>query len=249
MFEEGFIDGDSIIHRLDPRAKTLAAFGFSTVVALSDRFLALIPALILTILLLRLAKLPLKTVLHRLLIVNGLILLLWVFLPFTFEGSSLFTLGPLVVTKEGIVTSCIITLKSNTIVLSLMIFVSTMPIFTMGQAMNHLFVPAKITHLLLFTYRYIHVIYQEYQRLIKAMKIRGFRPRTDLHTYKTYAFLVGMVIIKSYDRAKRVRAAMLCRGFNGTFYDLSEFSFKTSDCIFMGLVLLALTGIGLLQWR
>ena len=248
VIKEGFIYGDSVIHRLDPRVKTVVAFGFSVVVSLSDRFLALIPAIILSIFFVLLAKLSLKIVFYRLLIVNGLILFLWIFLPFTFEGHSLLTLGPLVATKEGILYSSLITIKSNTIVLILMAFVATMHVFTMGRAMSHLYIPEKIIHMLLFTYRYIHVIYLEYQRLIKAIKIRGFQPRTNLHTYKTYAYLVGLVIVKSHDRAKRVRAAMLCRGFNGTFYDLSEFRFKTSDWIIMILLLTALTGIGLLQW-
>ncbi|MEE9612088.1 MAG: energy-coupling factor transporter transmembrane component T, partial [Desulfatiglandales bacterium] len=114
--------------------------------------------------------------------------------------------------------------------------------------MRHLHVPTKIVHLFFFTYRYIHVIHTEYQRLIKAIKIRGFHPRTNLHTYRTYAYLVGMVIVKSHDRAQRVRAAMLCRGFSGRFYDLSDFSFKASDLVILVLMLLAVMGVGFLQW-
>ena len=204
--------------------------------------------MILATLFVTIARLPLKRVSYRLLVVNGLVLLLWVFLPFTTDGSAVFTVGSLVATREGLIHSALITLKSNAIVLTLMAFISTMSIFTMGRALSHLYVPAKMVHLLIFTYRYIHVIYQEYQRLLKAVKIRGFRPGTNMHTYQTYAYLVGILIIKSYDRAKRVRAAMLCRGFKGAFYDLSEFCFKTSDWILMIFMSLASTGIGLLQW-
>jgi cobalt/nickel transport system permease protein len=88
----------------------------------------------------------------------------------------------------------------------------------------------------------------EYQRLMKTLKIRGFYPRTNLHTYRTYAYLVGMVIVRSHDRAERVRAAMLCRGFSGTFYDLSEFSFKASDLVALVLMLMVIMGVGFLQW-
>jgi cobalt/nickel transport system permease protein len=75
--------------------------------------------------------------------------------------------------------------------------------------------PDKIVHLISFAYRYIHVIHTEYGRQLNAMKIRGFYPKSNLHTYKTYAYLVGMLLVKSYDRAKRVQAAMLCRGLIG----------------------------------
>ena len=69
-----------------------------------------------------------------------------------------------------------------------------------------------------------------------------------MHTYRTYAYLVGMLLVKSHDRAERVRSAMLCRGFKGRFYELSEFSFQFSDLIIMFLMLLAVTIILLLQW-
>ena len=57
-----------------------------------------------------------------------------------------------------------------------------------------------------------------------------------------------MLLVKSHDRAERVRAAMICRGFKGKFYDLKEFSFRSSDLIIMIFMLLAIIGIGFLQW-
>ena len=129
-----------------------------------------------------------------------------------------------------------------------MAFVATMPVFTLGRAMRSLQVPDKIVHLISFSYRYIHVIHKEYGRLMNAMKMRGFYPRNNLHTYKAYAYLVGMLLVKSYDRARRVQAAMLCRGFKGSFYDLSEFFMKTSDRLALVLLLLVTICIGLLEW-
>jgi len=248
VIEEGFSIGDSIIHRIDPRVKTIIAFVFSATVAISDRFAALVPSVLIALVLVPLASLPLLGVCHRLLIVNGLILLIWVFIPFTFAGEQLFTLGPLTATKEGIIYSVLLTIKSNSIILILMALVATTPIFTMGRAMRHLHVPAKIVHLFLFTYRYIHAIHREYLRQMNAIKIRGFQPGTNMHTYRTYAYLVGMLLVKSHDRAERVRAAMLCRGFRGRFYDLSQFNLKTSDLIMSVLMLLAVTIVCLLQW-
>ena len=60
MIEEAFVNGDSIIHRLDPRVKTVIAFLFSIVVATSDRFVALIPSIFLSVSSIYLARLPLK---------------------------------------------------------------------------------------------------------------------------------------------------------------------------------------------
>ncbi|MBW1805909.1 MAG: cobalt ECF transporter T component CbiQ [Deltaproteobacteria bacterium] len=248
MIEEGFSSGNSIIHGLDPRVRTLIACAFSVIVAISDRFPALAVSVLISMTLAFLARLPIGKASFRLLMVNGFILLLWLFLPFTMGGETLFTLGPLTVAKKGVLYSALITVKSNAIILALMALVATMPVFTIGRAMRNLHVPGKIVYLLLFTYRYIHAIHREFWRQMNAIKIRGFQPGTNIHTYRTYAFLVGMLLVRSHDRAERVRAAMLCRGFRGRFYDLSEFALKGSDLVITALMLLAIICVGLLQW-
>ena len=87
--------------------------------------------------------------------------------------------------------------------------------------------------MLLFTYRYLYVFEQEFHRLVQAMKIRGFQPRTNLHTYRSYAYLAAMLLVRSYDRADRVFQAMLCRGFHGIFYSLRTFSWQRRDGVFV----------------
>ena len=248
MLEENFVTGDSLIHRLDPRARAVVCILFAIVVALSNRFASLLPALMVSFVLVWLAGLPIKLVFSRLLIVNGFVLLLWLFLPFTVTGEVLFRIGPLAITRQGVLFAARITVKANAIMLSLIALLATMSVFTLGGAMGHLHVPGKIVHLIYFTYRYIQVMHQEYYRLISAMKIRGFNPGYNIHTYKTYAYLVGMLLVKSYDRAERIRAAMLCRGFRGTFYNLSEFSMGSFDVLVMGFMFLAIAGIGTLEW-
>lgn len=248
MFEERFIAGDSLIHRLDPRVKSVVAAIFSIVVAVCSRFTALIPALVIAVIFIILARLSVRKVITRLLIVNGFILFLWFTLPFTTAGSPLFSIGRLTVTGTGVHNAALITLKSNTIILALMALTATMSVFTMGRALDDLHVPSKVVHLIFLTYRYIHVIYQEYNRLITAVKVRGFRPRNDIHTYRTYAYLVGMLFVKSYDRAEQVRAAMLCRGFQGKFYDLRDFELSVSDFVMMVLMLMSVSVIAMLQW-
>jgi cobalt/nickel transport system permease protein len=136
-----------------------------------------------------------------------------------------------------------IALKANAIVLALMALLGTMEITVVGHALSHLRVPDKLNHLLLFTIRYIDVLRREYQRLAAAMKIRGFRPRMSRHAYRTYGYLVGMLLVRSVDRSERIMAAMKCRGFRGRFYLLDHFAFSRHDlpfCIVSAVILLAL---------
>lgn len=248
MLEEDFITGDSIIHRLDPRARVIVCVLFAVVVAVADRLSSLLPALLVSLFFVLLSGLGVRAVISRLAVVNAFVLILWFFIPFTVTGDVIFRFGPLAVTLQGILFAARITIKANTIMLALIALLATMSVFTLGGAMGHLRVPGKIVHLVLFTYRYIQVMLQEYDRLLNAMKIRGFHPGNNIHTYKTFAYLVGMLLVKSYDRAERIRAAMLCRGFRGRFYNLSEFSPGLLDAVTMFFMLLATAGIGMLEW-
>jgi len=244
---EPFAEGDSLIHRLDPRGRILVAALFAVLVAAAATYATAIGGLALAAFCLALARLPLKKVLTRLLVVNGFIFFLWAVLPFTHPGETLWRLGPLAASREGLLLTGLITLKSNAIILALMALVATMPVITLGQALQQLRLPGKLCHLLLFTYRYLHVFELEYQRLVQAMKIRGFQPKTNLHTYRSYAYLAAMLLVRSYDRAERVFQAMLCRGFQGKFYTLRTFIWSRRDVWFLAAALPVLAGLFCLE--
>jgi cobalt/nickel transport system permease protein len=167
-------------------------------------------------------------------------------LPFTFPGENIYTLGSLNISQEGIKYALLITIKSNSIVLAGIALLSTSSIFNLVHALRHLHFPDKLTQLFFFSYRYIHTIHSEYIRLNNALKIRGFKPQTNLHTYKTYAYLVGMMLVRSYDRSKRVYDAMLCRGFKGKFWTLNHFVFKKSDFVAGMVMISCIVGLVLL---
>jgi cobalt/nickel transport system permease protein len=247
MISEPFAVGDSRLHRLDPRMRLVCAAGFSIVAALCRAFPALFAALAVSVVLLVMARLPPAAVLRRLMVVNGLVLFLWLVVPFTFPGEALFHLGRLQASIEGVGVAGRITLKSNAIIIALIALVATMPVATAGHALNRLRVPDKLVYLLLMTYRYIFVLEQEYQRLIRAARIRGFQPGTNLHTYRTYAYLVGMLFVKAAERAERVHWAMVCRGFKRRFYSLQEFKADPGSTAFTILMAAAVLGIAALE--
>jgi len=247
--QEAFSEGTSLIHRLDPRGKIIIAAGFAILVAVAKTFPAALAGLALALAWLTMARLPMQKVLAKLLVVNGFVLFLWIILPWTYPGEAVWRLGPLVATRQGIAVSALITLKSNAIIIGLIALIATVPVITLGQAMHAMRLPDKLCHLLLFTYRYLYVFEVEFQRLVQAMKIRGFQPRTNLHTYRSYAYLAAMLLVRSFDRADRVFQAMLCRGFCGVFYSLQTFAWQRRDGIFVAVSLLVLTALLYLEFR
>ena len=248
MLQEPFAIGNSFVHRRDPRIRLLAACLYSVTVAISNTFQVLAAAMTVSFILMALARLPLGTVAKRIVLLNGFIVLLWLIIPLTFEGTVSYPIGPFTVYHRGIVLAALITLKSNAILLVIIALVATMNFSTLGFALYWLRVPNKLVYMMLMTYRYVFVINHELQRMLRAIKIRGFRPRTNLHTYKTYAYLMGMLLVRSSHRAERVYKAMICRGFKHKFYCLYEFEADRKDWMFgavMGGIVLAMA---CLEW-
>ncbi len=248
MITEPFAIGNSWIHRIDPRLKISFATLYSFLIALSDRFPTLITGLVISIGLVAIARLNIRQVSKRLIVVSGFLLLLWVVMPLTYEGPAMYRLGPLTLTRPGITLSAQMTLKSISILLIFMALVATMTFATLGYALDRLHVSGKLVHLFLLTYRYIFVIEKEYRRLLRAARMRSFHPGTNLHSYKTYAYIIGMLFVRASARARRVHQAMICRGFKGRFYCLQEF--KSAGCDLFFLILMTLISMGLiyLQW-
>jgi len=248
MMTEPYASGNSIIHRLDPRIRVIVATVYCFVVAFSNQFPVLLIALGTSSALIISAGLGIKKVGKRLVIVNGLILLLWVVVPLTYGGQPIIQIGPFSLSRAGMILAARITLKSNAILLSMIALIATMSFATLGYALKQLRVPQKIIHLLLMNYRYIFVLEQEYQRLIRAAKIRGFQPKTNLHTYRTYAYVIGMLLVRATSRAQRVHQAMLCRGFKGTFYTLQDYKAGSAGLIFSMLMTGIIVVLVLMEW-
>ncbi|MBI4963415.1 MAG: cobalt ECF transporter T component CbiQ [Desulfomonile tiedjei] len=226
---EEFSLGNSFIHKMDPRVKIIAAFVFSVVVALNNSISACAVSLVFPLILIAVARISIARVLFRLAVVNGFILFLWLFLPFTHPGETIYSIGPLEVHREGVLYALLITLKSNAIILAVIALLGTSQVFTLVHALSHMGVPDKLVHLFFFCFRYVHVIHVEYHKLLNAIRIRGFRPGTNLHTYRTYAYLVGMLLVKSFDRSRSILRAMRCRGFKEKFYILHHYEMKRLD--------------------
>jgi cobalt/nickel transport system permease protein len=248
MIQEPFAIGNSWLHQIDPRYKIVGAALFSTIVALSKTYPTLLGALFLALLLVCLAKLRPAIFIKRLLLVSWFLIILWVILPLSGAGAALFEIGPLVFKSQGVHLSAQISLKLISILSALTALTATMPLATTGHALNRLGIPEKLVHLLLVAYRYIFVIEQEYQRIFRAAKIRGFQPRTSLHTYKTYAYMIGMIFVKASERARRVHQAMLCRGFQGKFYCFHEFAAGRRDIFFAVMMISLAIGMIFIEW-
>jgi cobalt/nickel transport system permease protein len=245
---EPFANGSSLLHGVDSRAKLVAAVVYSMVVAVVGDLRVLALATGFAAGLLALARLDAGGLVRRLVVVNAFVAFLWLFLPWSVAGEAVARWGPLVVTREGLLLALRLTLRCNAIICACLALLGTSRIVDLAHGLRALRVPEKLVVVLFFCARYIQVIQGEHRRLVEAMKVRGFRPRMNLHTYRAYANLLGMLFVRSHDRAARIFEAMVCRGFNGRFPALCQGRLRAWDLVAAAVVVGVALALGGLEW-
>lgn len=248
MIDERLAGGTSAIHALDPRFRLAACLVLSLVAALAKGFAAPLLVLGAGLVLTALSRVSIGLVLRRAAAINVFILFLWLVLPVSTPGTPLWRVLGLTVTREGLDLALLVTLKANAVFSCILSLLATIPAPALGRAMTGLGAPAKFSFLFVFTYRYLHVIAEEYERLITAARLRGFVPATDRRTYRTYAALIAMVLVRSYDRSQRVYQAMLLRGFTGVFPSLDRFEAHKRDMVFLCCVIALAVAAARIEW-
>jgi cobalt/nickel transport system permease protein len=200
-------------------------------------------ATLISLTLVPLAGQPMAAIGHRLLHVEGFMLLLFLLLPFSIAGETLFLIGPFAASKEGLLRTCGIALKASASVITIFTLIGSMETVKLGYAMAGLGFPNKLVHLFLFTVRYVGVFREEAERLLEAMRARAFAPSSSLHTWRAYGNLAGMMLIRSLDRAERVDEAMRCRAFSGRFSLTADGHLTQLDAICIAVTACLITGL------
>jgi len=224
---ESFTSGNTLFHKRDARVKLIGAMVLSLVLALNSDMTVAVAGCIFSAILLVLSKPDPQLFLKRIALVNIFTLFLFITLPLTYSGDS----------SSGLAIATLIALKTNAIFFCFLSLIATSNAASLGYALQNIGMPTKLTFLFLFSYRQLFIINQEYKRLQRAARLRGFIPGSNLHTYRTYSNLFAMTLVKSWNRADRVHQAMLLRGFSGVLIPLHRQTAGLADYIFLSALL------------
>lgn len=209
------------LRRMQTKKKLTAAFIFSAGVSVLAHAGPALGACLAAVLLLAASGLPARYIARRLLAVNVFFVFLWLLLPLSLGARGgeppFLTLGPFAVYPSGFALALLITLKGNAIAGALTALTGSSTITENGHALRALRIPEKLVALLLLTHANLALMARDYQRLFQAALLRGFVPRTHPAAYKTYARLLGLLFLRSWQKAQRVEQAMRLRGFCGRF--------------------------------
>jgi cobalt/nickel transport system permease protein len=238
---------DSPLRRLDPRWKLAAVVPAAVAVAALRTLPAALLALAGAATLVAVGRLPRRWVLGRLAALSVFLLFVLALLPFLVDGAGPgWDLGPLHFSLYGLTVALVLACKALAIVSLMLVVLATEPLDATLKAAHALHVPGLLVQLLLLTYRYTFLLAEELGRLRIALRVRGYRNRADLHSYRTVGHVAGTLLVRSHERAERVGQAMRCRGFDGRFRSVVAFRTRWAD---VAAFLLILGGAGgLLAW-
>jgi cobalt/nickel transport system permease protein len=224
----------------DPRLRIVTAAMFALTTATLTRPLVALVALALALAIAWAAGFSPAALAQRLVAFESFMLLLLAMLPFTVPGEALWTFGTLAFSREGLFEALTIMAKASAIVVALTTLIGTLEPVTLGHALARLGVPDKLAHLFLFTVRYLAVLHEEYQGLRQSLRVRAFKPGPNRHTWRTFGWLVGMLLVRSLERSRRIHAAMRCRGFKGKLHLIHSSAWQTADSVALvvGVILL-----------
>jgi len=116
------------------------------------------------------------------------------------------------------------------------------------KALQKIKIPERLIQLFMFTYRYIFLLMDEEKRIFIAASSRGWVKRTNFSTLRIMGNLVGMLLVRSFERTEHIRDAMLSRGYNGRLNILDEFSLSPGDFIKASLIIAGALALNLSRW-
>lgn len=249
---EMYAYADSLLHRLDARTKTIALVALIFAIVLTPAsevwrfalFLMIIGSSYL------IAGVPLTFGLKRSLVVVPFVAFagaLLVFMPDKpHPGAYNLGFNRLPITHGGLYMLFNALVKSWLSVLTAILLYSTTPFSKFIKGLESMRVPKVITMLLSFLYRFIWVLTDEIKRMIRARDARAFGGGHLWHL-QIIGQMIGSLFIRSYERAERVYAAMISRGYTGTINTLDTQVLSLRDAVFSLIFFSILSTI--LIWR
>lgn len=230
---DALAEGDSLLHRLDPRAKLITTLAFIVAVVSFDKYAlsAILPFFLYPIVLISLGGLPYKYLLKKILIVSPFAILIGIFNPLL-DREILFHVGSIGI-PGGAVSFLSILLRFFLTVSAALILISLTGFNAVCESMRKFGVPKPFIVQLLFFYRYLFVMTDEADRMVRARSLRTFNSRAM--SFRIFISLIGHLLLRTLDRAERIYRAMCCRGFDGHFHIIRSMEIRGPEIIFMSV--------------
>lgn len=235
LFDLGRMDHlarqDTVVHRLDPRAKLLSTLGFIAVVVSFEKHAlgSMLPLLAYPVLLASLGNIPWRFLLHKAAYVLPFVVFIGLFNPL-YETQTALMVGPVAV-SAGWLSLLSLVGRGLLTVLGALSLIAVTGMGNVCTAFERLGMPRVLAVQLLLLYRYLFVLAHEAARMARARALRSVSGAPM--SLRVYGSLLGHLLLRTLDRAERIHFAMLCRGFDGQVRGMSTVRWQATDTLFV----------------
>ena len=260
-FLDPYHDTDSPIHELDATFKLVFTLCLILIINLTP--ITLWPAhlcyLLFILAIAVLARATPRSLLSRSMLVLPFALMASIGLPFVREGTVIASVpmpwGRLGVTDVGMIRFANVMAKSWLSILASITLVSSTPFVEIARGFRSIGLPGILVSVILMMYRYIFVLVDEAQSMLRArdarsVEIEGARSGGTLRwRAQVTGRMIGTLFLRTYERSERIYQAMLARGYDGQLRTLGHRRLSRRALALGGLSLSCLITLALLTSR
>lgn len=220
-----YFPGDSLVHKLDPRAKILIILFFIVSLFFIDSFYPYILVALFIGLVSTISKIPLKLILKGLRPLRFIIIITFIINVFMTKGEVLLNLGPLTITKEGLSTAIFMALRLSFLVLGTSLLTLTTSPIALTDGIEKLLSPFKkiglpaheLAMMMTIALRFIPTLLEEADKIMKAQMARGadFESGNIINRAKNLVPLLVPLFVNAFRRADELATAMESRCYTG----------------------------------
>lgn len=220
-----YFPGDSVVHKLDPRTKLLMVVLYITALFLAEGLLGYGIMIAVTVLFIRLSRVPFKSMFRGLKSVILIIALTAVLNIFYTEGTVLVSFWRLTITYEGIARAVFMVLRIVMLISGTFLLTYTTAPVALTDGLELLLNPLKklkvpvheMSMMMSMALRFIPTLIEETDKIMSAQKARGadFETGSLMDRAKALLPILVPLFISAFRRADELAIAMESRCYNG----------------------------------
>ncbi len=238
-----YINGDSVIHRLDPRIRLILTLVYIILLFILKTIPQMLLALALILGAYALVRIPVKMLLKSLKPIIPIVVFTSVLNMFFVNGDVLFSFWKLSVTRQGLYYAVMLSLRVICLLAGSSLLTYTSTPIELTSALELLFMPLTkiglpvndLAMMMTIALRFIPTLLEETDKIMAAQKSRGANLDTGTFMERIRALTPILIplFVSAFRRADELALAMECRCYNGGEgrTRMNALKIRRSDCI------------------
>lgn len=256
-----YFPGNSLLHKMDPRAKLILTFAYIVAVFVPRNWAGLSLAVAFLVMSVWLSHLPLKLIFKSLKPILPLIVFTSIInIFYVRDGLVLVDWWIIHITLQGVVTAVFIAVRILCLIAGSSLLTYTTSPTALTDALERLMKPLKFLHvnvhelamMMTIALRFIPTLLEETDRIMKAQTARGanFTSGSLLQRGKNMIPLLVPLFVSAFRRADDLATAMEARCYRGGEgrTRMNELSYTYRDGIAMAAVLIVTAVLAAMRW-